>query len=136
MTAASAVPAIDVCAAVVRQRQRFLLATRPPGSHLAGYWEFPGGKIHAGETPEACILRELCEELGVAAVEPEFLALVEHDYPGKRIRLHFLRCRLPDGENPHPHEGQQCGWFTLAELRALNLAPADRRFVEEFLVRT
>lgn len=123
-------PAIDVCAAVVFQRQRFLLATRPAGTHLAGHWEFPGGKVHPGETLEACIVRELHEELGVRAESAGRVLLVEHEYPGKRIRLHFMACRLPDGEAPQPREGQRAAWFSRGELAALDLAPADRRFVE------
>ena len=85
-------PWINVCAAVVMRGRRFLLATRPDGTHLAGHWEFPGGKMHAGETLAACIIRELEEELGVTVAEPVEIAVIEHAYPEKRIRLHFMRC--------------------------------------------
>lgn len=119
-----------VCAAVVLQRQRFLLCRRPPGSHLAGHWEFPGGKVHEGESLEACIARELHEELGLKVVAARFLTTIDHDYPEKRIALHFLRCRLVPRQRPVPTEGQEAGWFTRRELPALELAPADRRFVD------
>ncbi|MFA4944099.1 MAG: (deoxy)nucleoside triphosphate pyrophosphohydrolase [Lentisphaeria bacterium] len=126
---------LEVCAAVVRRQRRFLLATRPAGKHLAEHWEFPGGKVHAGETLEACIIRELREELGVTVQAPHWLATLDHAYPGKHIRLHFLAGDLPATAEPHPHEGQRLGWFTPAEMGALLLAPADRRFAER-LART
>ncbi len=125
---------LEVCAAVVQRRQRFLLARRPAGSHLAGKWEFPGGKIHAGETREQCIVRELEEELGVTVTTPALLTTVEHHYPEKSIRLHFLRCRWPAGAEGTGHDNQEFGWFARCELTALDLAPADRRFVEEWLL--
>jgi 8-oxo-dGTP diphosphatase len=96
---------------------------------LAGCWEFPGGKCHAGETLAACIVREIEEELGVDVAAPEFLVTIDHTYPEKTIRLHFLRCRWPAAAAPHARDGQEFGWFSLPELRQLELAPADRRFV-------
>ncbi|MEI8079842.1 MAG: (deoxy)nucleoside triphosphate pyrophosphohydrolase, partial [bacterium] len=107
-----------------------LLATRPDGTHLAGHWEFPGGKVHAGETLAACIIRELEEELWVTVAEPREIAVVEHAYPEKRIRLHFLRCTLADTAELKPQDGQQAGWFTTEEMAELHLAGADREFVK------
>ncbi len=126
-------PWIDVCAAVVQRGRRFLLATRPDGTHLAGHWEFPGGKVHAGETLGACIIRELEEELGVTVADPAEIAVVEHEYPEKRIRLHFMRCTLAASAVLKPQDGQQAGWFTVAGMEALHLAGADREFVEKVL---
>lgn len=120
---------IEVCAAVIRRNGRLLLATRPDGSHLAGKWEFPGGKLHPGETPEACIAREIQEELGVGMLAPVHLCDLRHEYPGKAVRLHFLLGELAADAVPHGHEGQDCGWFTLAELHRLELAGADAAFV-------
>ena len=120
---------LDVCAAVVRRGKRLLLATRPPGTHLAGKWEFPGGKCLPGETFEACIVREIREELGVAMLAPMLLCDLLHAYPTKTIRLHFLLGELAPDAVPHGHEGQECGWFTHPELRDLDLAGADAEFV-------
>ena len=122
-------PWIDVCAAVVERRRRFLLATRADGTHLAGHWEFPGGKVHPGETLAACIIRELQEELGVTVAGPAEVATVEHEYPEKRIRLHFMRCTLAESAQPAPQDGQRAGWFTMEEMADLQLAGADREFV-------
>lgn len=119
---------IEVCAAVIRRDGRLLLATRPGGSHLAGKWEFPGGKLHAGETPEACIVREIREELGVDMFAPVPFCDLRHAYPGKRILLYFLLGELAADAVPRGHEGQECGWFTLGELRQLDLAGADAVF--------
>lgn len=123
-------PWIDVCAAVVTRGRRFLLATRPDGAHLAGHWEFPGGKVHAGETLGACIIREIEEELGVTVADPAEMAVVEHEYPEKRIRLHFMRCTLAESAELKPQDGQRAGWFTPEEMAGLNLAGADREFVK------
>jgi 8-oxo-dGTP diphosphatase len=124
---------MDVCAAVIRRGSRLLLATRPPGSRMAGKWEFPGGKVSAGESLDVCIRREIAEELGleVSAVVP--LDVVEHGDPPGLIRLHFLACRIAPDAEPVCHEGQQAGWFTAAELAGLDLLPADRVFSERVL---
>ncbi|OPZ25198.1 MAG: CTP pyrophosphohydrolase [Lentisphaerae bacterium ADurb.BinA184] len=127
--------AIEVCAAVIERDGRYLLGRRPAGSHLAGKWEFPGGKMHPGESREACILRELAEELGLEASRPRLLVTIEHAYPEKTVRLHFLRCQVAAGSACLPAEHDGVGWFGLREAAALDLAPADRRFVEWALER-
>jgi len=124
---------IEVCAAMICDGHRVLLATRPAHSHLAGKWEFPGGKKRTGESDEACIRRELREELGLDPVAIRPLASLTHEYPAKRVHLHFLHCTLAPGAVPHSREGQQLGWFPVAELNTVDLAAADRRFVEEQL---
>jgi 8-oxo-dGTP diphosphatase len=120
---------LDVCAAVIRRGSRLLLATRPEGTHLAGKWEFPGGKCFQGETLTDCIVREIQEELGVTVHHPVLLCDLRHTYPTKTIRLHFLLCELPAEAVPHGHEGQACDWFTADQLRDLDLAGADAEFV-------
>jgi len=124
------VKTLDVCAAVICRRHRFLLARRLPGSHLAGCWEFPGGKQQPAETLQACMQRELFEELHVQAEPKKLLSTLEHEYPEKRIRLHFFACELPRLARVIPAEGQEIGWFTVEELLQLELAPADRIFAE------
>ena len=91
---------------------------------MGGRWEFPGGKVHAGEAPAAARARELAEELGVEAAAESPLTFVHWDYPEKRILLLFYRCRLVAGE-PRPLECAEVGWFRPEELAGLDLAPAD-----------
>ena len=122
--------AIDVCAAVIRKGGKILLATRPPGAHLAGTWEFPGGKVSGDETLSQCICREIREELGLRVVSARHVDTVEHEYPEKRIVLHFLECVVAGSPVPVCHDGQAADWFTLAEIAALDLAPADRVFAQ------
>lgn len=125
---ASPLPPIVVLAAVIERAGRFLVCRRLPGTHLAGLWEFPGGKCEPGETHEACLARELLEELGVAASVGKELIVVEHAYADRAVRLHFRRCELA-GE-PTPALGQELRWVTAAELRALELPEADQALVE------
>lgn len=121
---------IEVCAAVIEHGSRFLLARRPPGGHLAGFWEFPGGKVDVGESIEDCIRREIQEELGREIRVGGRLAVIEHRYPEKIVRLHFLTCFLNGDEVDCPKAEWEYGWFAAGEIPELNLAPADRRFVE------
>jgi mutator protein MutT len=121
---------IDVCAAVIVRGHYFLLAQRPEGKHLAGKWEFPGGKVDPNESLHDCIAREILEELGLDVLNPRLLVSLEHDYPEKRIRLHFLQCAIADDAAPCHHEGQDSAWVNIQELSSQDLAPADRRFVE------
>jgi mutator protein MutT len=123
-----AAPAIPVLAAVIERDGRVLVTRRLEGSHLSGYWEFPGGKCDAGETHEACLARELREELGVEArIGPELL-VTEHAYPEQTVRLHFRRCEI-DGE-PRPLLNQQMRWASRDEIRALSFPEADRALIE------
>jgi mutator protein MutT len=96
---------------------------------MAGKWEFPGGKVSAGESLVACIRREIAEELGIAVLDAVQLDTVEHTDQQPPIRLHFLECRIAPDAEPVCHEGQQAGWFTPRELAAADLLPADRVFV-------
>ena len=98
-------PSIVVVAAVVERDGRFLLTRRLAGSHLDGTWEFPGGKCEEGETHEACLAREMREELDVGVDVGDEILVVEHAYPERAVRLHFRRCRI-DG-TPRPLLGQQ-----------------------------
>jgi len=118
---------VEVCAAVIRRGNRYLLATRPPGSRSAGKWEFPGGKLRPGENHEHCIRRELREELGleVGAITPIGTQL----HPHLAVQLQFLACTVADTEQPQPKEGQRLAWVTLEQLETLELTPADRAFL-------
>jgi len=124
--AATAVPPLLVCAAVIPNQDKLLLAQRHPGDHLGGLWEFPGGKIGPGESPEAALVREIAEELGVRIAVERPLTFIHWSYPEKRILLLFELCRIIEGV-PRAVECAAVGWFGLAELAGLPLAPADRQ---------
>ena len=118
---------IVVTAAVVERDGAFLLTRRLDGTHLAGHWEFPGGKLHAGETLGECLAREIREELDAEIeVGAEILATV-HDYPDRSIELRFFRCVLMS--NPRPTMGQEMQWVALRDLPSVRLPPADDELV-------
>ncbi len=119
---------IVVLAAVIEREGKFLLARRLKGTHLEGLWEFPGGKCEGSETHEACLARELREELDVAATIGAELIVTEHAYPDRTVRLHFRRCDISG--DPRPMLGQDLRWVSREELRALRLPEADRALVE------
>jgi mutator protein MutT len=112
-----------VVAAVIERDGRILITRRPAGSHLAGLWEFPGGKPAPGESDEDALRREIREELDAAVVVGERLATVDWDYPDRRMRLCFFRCGLTG--NVRPLEGQELAWVTPAELPRYEFPPAD-----------
>jgi 8-oxo-dGTP diphosphatase len=116
---------IDVAAAIVRQADgRVLLAERPTGKPWAGYWEFPGGKIEAGEAPLAALARELHEELGIELDAATPWITFVHDYPEKSVRLHFFRVSRWHG-TPYGREGQRLAWEEPDALTVSPLLPAN-----------
>jgi 8-oxo-dGTP diphosphatase len=118
---------ILVAAAVIERDGRYLITRRQPGVHLAGHWEFPGGKCEPDETLHACLRRELREELNVDVTVGDVLLTTTHDYPGRRVELHFVRCRL-EGE-PAPQLGQEMRWTPREELNALEFPAADAELI-------
>ena len=112
---------IVVAAAVVERDSRYLVTRRLRGTHLEGFWEFPGGKCETGETHVECLVR--AEELGCAVRVGEKLLSVAHDYPERTVELHFFRCDL--GADPRPLLGQEIRWISRVELRELAFPPAD-----------
>jgi 8-oxo-dGTP diphosphatase len=105
---------------------RVLIARRPPGKPMAGLWEFPGGKVEAGETPEACLIRELREELGVDTRESCLapLTFASHAYPDFHLLMPLYACRRWQGL-PASREGQALAWVRPARLRDYPMPPAD-----------
>jgi 8-oxo-dGTP diphosphatase len=127
MAAESGDPTV-VVAAVIKRNGRWLLARRLEGTHLAGLWEFPGGKCEPGEPHTACLQRELLEELGVESTVGAELIVSEFRYADRTVRLHFRECSI-FGE-PRPLLGQELRWATREELRTLRLPEADRAMVD------
>jgi 8-oxo-dGTP diphosphatase len=124
---------IVVTAAVVERDGRVLVTRRQAGVHLEGHWEFPGGKCDPGESLQACLCRELREELDVHTVIGDELLSTTHDYDDRRVELHFFRCRL--NGDPVPQLGQEMRWAALEELPALEFPPADAELIRR-LTRT
>jgi mutator protein MutT len=119
---------IVVTAAVVERDERFLVTRRQKGTHLEGYWEFPGGKCDAGESLAACLVRELREELDVDARVGDEVFTTTHAYPERSVELHFFRCELY-GE-PRPQIGQEMRWVRRDELTTLEFPPADAELIK------
>jgi 8-oxo-dGTP diphosphatase len=116
---------LEVVAAVLtRPDGRFLLASRPPGKVYAGYWEFPGGKVEAGESHAGALARELEEELGVTPTRAARWLTRVYAYPHATVRLNFFRVWDWTGE-PQPREGQTLAWFTPAGAPPSPLLPAN-----------
>ena len=119
---------IAVVAALAAKEGRLLIAQRPMGRHMGGKWEFPGGKLEKGETPEAALRRELNEELGVDADIGPIRAAIPYSYPEKDVLLLFYVARLM-GEPKHNDE-TALAWVTPDELGDYNLAPVDALMVK------
>lgn len=124
---------IAVAGGLLWRGDRFLAARRPHRSPQAGLWEFPGGKIEPGESPEEALVRELEEELGVIVHAPKLWTVVEHQYPRRTVRLHVFHVEVFSGE-PFPREGQILRWVTPREAETLPFLPADRPLVTELSV--
>ena len=121
--------AVSVVGAVIREGERVLMAQRPEGKAQAGLWEFPGGKIEPGETPEEALARECREELALEIENPSVLRSVVHRYPEKTVRLILVECSVRPGSVPVPQEGQSVVWIALDQIRAMDLCPADRELL-------
>ncbi len=119
---------IVVTAAVVERDGRFLVTRRQKGTHLEGCWEFPGGKCEAGESLDACLARELREVLAVEARIGDEIFTTTHDYPDRRVTLHFLRCEIIGV--PSPQIRQEMRWVARDELPSLEFPPADAALID------
>ena len=116
---------IHVCAAVIREKGRILVSSRPAGKAAAGKWEFPGGKMEPGETPGECIVREMKEELGVEVIPLDTIFDFVHFYPAGAVHLNFIRCVRKEGSEPVAKEGQEFRWAALDELCEMDFVEAD-----------
>jgi len=118
---------IAVVAAVIEHDDRFLLTRRQDGVHLAGHWEFPGGKVGAGESHADALRREIVEELDTDVAVQELVLETTHAYPERTVTLFFYRCDLLG--LPKPMVGQQMEWIPRAALASLLFPPADNELI-------
>jgi 8-oxo-dGTP diphosphatase len=122
--------AIRVVAAALYDAQgRVLIADRPAGKHMAGRWEFPGGKVGNDETLSEALSRELHEELGITVATAHPLMDLTHDYPDRRVELQMWLVKRYTGE-PKGLDGQQLKWVEPARLCEEDILEADRPFIE------
>ncbi len=120
--------------ALVDVDNRILLAQRPEGKSMAGLWEFPGGKVEKGETPEEALIRELGEELGIAVKAPCLapLTFASHPYAGFHLLMPLYICRKWQGF-VQPKEGQAITWVRKHKLRSYPMPPADEPLIAHLL---
>jgi mutator protein MutT len=122
-------PPIVVVAAVIEENGAFLVARRLRGTHLAGCWEFPGGKVGEGETHEEGLRREIREELNAGIVALQKIFHTSHGYPERTVELHFYRGNLT--RTPEPVLGQELRWITREEFASLEFPPADAELIAQ-----
>ena len=120
---------LNIAAGIIRNSAKEIFITqRDASSHMAGFWEFPGGKIESGETPEQAVIRELQEEVGIDAEAPVLLKTLEHRFPDRIITLYFFLVEEWQGE-PYGKEGQPKRWVKQSELKAEDFPPANEAIV-------
>lgn len=120
----------EIALAIIFDRRGRVLVARRSAGHLAGLWEFPGGKIADGETPEQAAVRECEEELG-ARVEPAgYYRSVQYDYDEFSLLFHPIRCALAEGEIPSPLASSELRWADLGELKGWAIPPANPSLID------
>jgi mutator protein MutT len=123
---------VEVSAGLIFRDQRLLIAQRPPGTHLEGFWEFPGGKREPNESWEACLARELLEELGIKTVVGSVYSEIRHEYPGKVVLLRFYITSLElDSPPPSPMQCAAVRWISQTDLASIQFPPADAQLIQK-----
>jgi mutator protein MutT len=123
---------IDVAIGVVQRDGRILICQRKSEDTFGGLWEFPGGKLEPGETLEACLAREMMEELAIEVKIVKKLTTIQHQYPRSRVTLHPFLCEHASGE-PKLIECQQIKWVRAEELTVHEFPPANESLVMEII---
>lgn len=121
-------PHINVTAGLIFQEGNILIAKRPQGYHLAGLWEFPGGKQEPDESLAECLEREIKEELDIEIRAERLFMTVRHEYEKKIVSLHVFECTHLNG-NPRGLEGQEIKWVKPSELRQYEFPPPDQEVI-------
>lgn len=124
-------PTVIVAAAVVRREGRVLLTRRLEGAHLAGFWEFPGGKVEEGEDPEHAVVRECLEECAIDVEVVDVLEVAFHRYERKDVLLLFYECRLASDREVQHLGVAEHAWVLPERLRDYPLPPPDERLVRK-----
>ena len=119
---------VSVVAAIIRRQGRILITRRPDDVHLAGMWEFPGGKVEPNESLQAALVREIEEEVGVTIEALDETFTVEHHYPSRFVQLHFFNCRILSGE-PKALQVADLRWVLPVELDQFHFPEADRELI-------
>ena len=120
---------IEVVGAIIKDGDKYLIGQRPAQKSQGGLWEFMGGKIEPGETPEEALKRECLEELALEIENERIIDSVVHEYPEKTIRLTLIECNPKNGSVPQALEHQAIRWMTMEEMNKFEFAPADQKLV-------
>ena len=125
---------IRVAIALVGLNSRYLIRRRPPGSIMAGVWEFPGGKCEPGETPQECVVRETEEETGLIVEIVEACGSVRHHYPHGFVELHYFECRTVDPDAEPPDDSGFL-WVEARTLGEYHFPRANEAIIEHLIRR-
>lgn len=126
-------PVVEASVGVIRNSaQRIFVTQRSSGGYLAGYWEFPGGKVEPGEMPRAALERELYEELGISVKEALLIKTLRVGSVNSGFTIHFFLVENWDGE-PYGREGQPCRWLSQWDLKADEFPPANGSIIDLLL---
>jgi len=127
---------VRIAVGIIRNAQQDIFITqRDASSHMAGFWEFPGGKIEAGESPEQALARELLEETGIEVQQAQPFDVLEHRFPDRIVELHFYLVEAWAGE-PYGREGQPMRWVKQQDLKADEFPAANISIVEALLAQS
>ncbi|MDB5332627.1 MAG: hypothetical protein JWP03_3778 [Phycisphaerales bacterium] len=125
---------LDVVIAIIHHSGKVLISQRRKDDSFAGFWEFPGGKLERGETPEQCLARELSEELAITVQPTGTFPPIEHDYSTVRVRLLPYLCTITTGE-PRPLAAQRLEWIDAPHLRDYRFPSANAVLIEQIISR-